>query len=203
MATRRYSMSLRLLALAPVAALLAACGGESLGDTSATGGGGSTDSIKVGLVVAQSGVVSSVGRDMENGFKLYLDQHQNTLGGKKVDLVTIDEGASAQSGATAVTRAVQQDQVDVVVGVVIGPTAMAGRDISDSSQTPAIMGNTGAVALGKDLASKWVWRASYDNEQPGKALGKKLAEDKSAGEFFLIAADYSGGHETLAGFKKT
>ncbi|MGI5490385.1 ABC transporter substrate-binding protein [Microtetraspora malaysiensis] len=192
-----------MLALASAVALLAACGGESLGGTSGSGGGGTSDSIKVGLVVAQSGVVSSVGRDMENGLKLYLDQHKNTLGGKKVNLITVDEGATAQSGAAAVTRVVQQEQADVVVGVTIGPTAMAGRDIFDSSQTPAVMGNTGAVALGKDLASTWVWRASYDNAQPGRALGEKLAKDESAGKFFLIAADYSGGHETLAGFKET
>ncbi|HEY9521782.1 MAG TPA: ABC transporter substrate-binding protein [Thermopolyspora sp.] len=205
MATRRGSMPQRVLTLGLAALLLSACGGESLGGGSGGSGDGDAgaDTLKVGLIVAQSGVVSSVGRDMEHGLKLYLDQHGDKLGGKTVQLVTVDEGSDAQSGAAAVTRAVQQEQVDVVVGVTIGPTAMAGRDIFDSTHTPALMGNTGAVPLGKDLKSEWVWRASYDNAQPGQALGKKLAADKDTGDFYLMAADYSSGHETLDGFKQT
>lgn len=198
------STPLRALALVSAAGLLASCGGESLGSNSsseggATGGG----SIKVGLLVAQSGVYSSVGKDMENGLKLYLQEHDNKVGDERVDLVTVDEGETPQSGVSGVTRLVQQEKVDVVLGVTAGPTATGGRDIFDSSKVPALMGNTGAVALSKDLASDWIWRASYDNGDPGKSLGKKLAEDKSAGKFFLIGADYSSGRETIDGFKET
>ena len=200
MATRRVLTPLRVLAAGLAATLLAGCGGESLGGSDGAAG---TKKIKVGLIVAQSGVVSSVGRDMERGLKLYLKQHGNKLGGRNVELVTVDEGENAQSGAAAVTRAVQQDQVDVVAGVTIGPTAMAGRDVFDSTKTPAVMGNTGAVELGGKLKSDYVWRASYDNAQPGRALGKKLAKEPDSGKFYLLAADYSGGHETLGGFKQT
>lgn len=189
-------------ALAVVGLLAAGCGGQSLGGS---GGGGSAgdSTVKVGLLVAESGVYSSVGRDMANGFKLYLEQHGNKLGGKKVDLVTVDEGGTPQSGVAGVTRLVQQDQVDTLVGIVAGPTAAGGRDIIDSAGVPTLMGNTGSVALGKDEKSDWIWRASYDNGDPGRALGSYMAQDPSAGKFFLIGSDYSGGHETLGGFKQT
>jgi branched-chain amino acid transport system substrate-binding protein len=183
--------------------LLAGCGGESLGGSGGGGGGGGDDTIKVGLLVAQSGVYSSVGRDMENGLKLYLEQNDNQVGGREVELVTVDEGETPQSGVAGVTRLVQQEQVDVVLGLTAGPTAIGGRDILDAAQIPALMGNTGAVALGGELASDWIWRASYDNGQPGRALAAKMTEEADAGNFFLIAADYSGGRETIAGFKET
>ena len=184
-------------------AMLAACGGESLGGSSDSAAGDGDETVKVGLLVAQSGVYSSVGRDMENGLQLYLEQNDNKIGGKTVELVTVDEGETPESGVAGVTRLVQQEQVDVVLGVTAGPTAIGGRDVLDASQTPALMGNTGAVALGSDLASEWIWRASYDNGQPGRALGKYLADGDATDEFFLIAADYSGGHETIEGFKET
>jgi branched-chain amino acid transport system substrate-binding protein len=119
--------------------------------------------------------------------------------------VTVDEGETPQSGVSAATRLVQQEQVDVVVGIVTGPTAMGSRDIFDASQVPVLLGNTGSIALGGDgeLASDWIWRAGYDNRDPGRSLGKYLAEDESAGDVFLIAPDYSGGHESIAGFKET
>lgn len=182
-----------------VSCLLTACGGSSLGSSS---GSGDDDTVKVGVLVAQSGVYAAVGEDMAAGLELYLEQHDDRLGGREVDVVTVDEGETPQSGVTAATRLVQQEQVDVVVGIVTSPTAMGSRDIFDSSQVPVLMGNTGASALGGELASDWIWRASYDNGDPGRSLGVFL-EEESAGDVFLIAPDYSGGHETIAGFKET
>ncbi|MDX3233912.1 ABC transporter substrate-binding protein [Streptomyces sp. ME19-01-6] len=177
-----------------------ACGSASLGGDD---GGSDDDTVKIGLLVARSGVYASVGRDMEQGFQLYLEQHGGELGGRKVEVVTVDEGDSPQSGVTGATRLVQQDQVDAVAGVTTGPTALGSRDIFDGSQVPVLLGNTGTVPLGDELASDWVWRAAYDNGDPGRALGKYLAEDGTAGDVYLIAPDYSAGHETLDGFKET
>lgn len=194
----------RMVRTVGVTALLtaaAACGGESLG--SADGASGNDDTIKVGLLVAQSGVYSSVGADMEAGFRLFLDAHEGMFGDRKVKIVTVDEGDTPQSGVAAATRLVQQEQVDVVVGIVTSPTAMGSRDIFDSAGVPVLMGNTGAVALGGKLASDWIWRASYDNGDPGRALGAHLADDAETDEVFLVAPDYSGGHEHIAGFKET
>lgn len=184
-----------------LAGLLAACGGGS-----ALGGeadGSNDDTIKVGLLVAQSGVYAPVGSDMERGFKLYLEAHDNMLGGRKVDLVTVDEGDDPQAGVAGATRLAQQENVDVVVGVTTGPTAMGSRDIFDSAQVLTILGNSGSVQLGTDLKSDWVFRAALDNGDPGRALGAHLADDESAGDVFLMGADSSGGHETLDGFKET
>ncbi|MFE2188312.1 ABC transporter substrate-binding protein [Streptomyces sp. NPDC059455] len=157
----------------------------------------------MGLLVSQSGVYASVGRDMQRGFQTFLDQHGGKLGGKTVNLVTVDEGSTPQSGVAGATRLVRQEQVDAVVGIVASPTAMGSRDIFNSAQVPVLMGNTGAVALGGAQASDWIWRASFDNRDPGRALGRRLAADASGGKVFLIASDYAGGHENLEGFKKT
>ena len=191
----------RMVGVTALLTAAAGCGGESLG--SADGASGDDDTIKVGLLVAQSGVYSSVGADMEAGFRLFLDAHEGKFGDRKAEIVTVDEGDTPQSGVAAATRLVQQEQVDVVVGIVTSPTAMGSRDIFDSAGVPVLMGNTGAVALGGKLASDWIWRASYDNGDPGRALGAYLADDAKTDEVFLVAPDYAGGHESIAGFKET
>lgn len=201
--TARFSRPWKgALALAAAAILLAACGGASLG-TSGAGNGSGDDTVKIGLLVAKSGVYASIGRDMENGFKLYLAEHGQKLGGKRVELIEVDEGESPQSGVAGVTRLVQQDRVDVVVGIVAGPTATGGADIFTSSQVPVLLGNTGAVSLAKEKASPWIWRASYDNGDPGRFLAPYLAQKLPPDQkVYLIAADYSSGHETIDGFKE-
>lgn len=180
--------------------LVSACGGAALGGS---GEGGSDGTIKIGLLVAQSGVYSAAGLDMQKGFELYLEEHGGKLGGHEVEVVTVDEGQDPQTGVAAATRLVQQERVDAVVGIVTGPTAMGSRDIFDGAQVPVILGNTGSVALGAELKSKWIFRGAADNRDPGRRLGAYLAQDESAGDVYLMAADYSGGHETIAGFKET
>lgn len=184
-----------------IATAASACGGGSLGDSG--NGGSDNGTIKVGELVALSGVYAPVGTDMKNGFELYLAEHDQKLGGHKVDLKVVDEGSEPTSGVTGATRLAQQDNVDVGVGIVSGPTASASRDIFDAAKIPVLLGNTGSVELGTTKKSDWIWRASYDNGDPGRILGADLAKDTKIGDFYLIGADYSGGHETLDGFKET
>lgn len=198
---KRRPMLMGVTGISALAMTLSACGGNALGggDSASKGAGAK---VKVGVLVSLSGAYAPVGQDMKRGFELYLSQHDNMLGGHKVDLDVVDEGSSAQSGSAGDTRLAQKDNVDAVVGIVSGPTAAAGRNIFDAAKVPVLMGNTGSVDLGKN-PSKWIWRASYDNGDPGRILGTAMAKDASAGKFYLIGADYSGGHETLDGFKQT
>lgn len=196
----RKRVSIRTLAACVVVPLLAAgCGGEALGG----GGGGSEgkDTVKVGMAVVKSGSIAAVGTLMESGFNFCLDQLGGKLGGREVELVTVDEGESPQTGVAAVTRLVQQEQVDVLVGVTTGPTLMGSRDIIDANQVPTLLGNSGSVVLRGEAFSEWMWRASQDNFAPGRVLATDLAADPNSGDFFLIGADFSGGHEIVQGFK--
>lgn len=197
---KRRTTVMGVAGAAVLAMSVSACGGDALGGGSAQKSAGET--VKIGELVALSGAYAPVGQDMKRGFDLYLSQHGNKLGGHKVSLDVVDEGSSAQSGAAGDTRLAQQDNVDAVVGIVSGPTAAAGRNIFDAAKVPVLLGNTGSVDLGKH-PSPWIWRASYDNGDPGRLLGTAMAKDPGAGKFFLLGADYSGGHETMDGFKQT
>lgn len=201
--THRFGVrSLQALVLLVVAALAAACGGSSLGETGGNAKASTQNQkVKIGMLVSLSGAYAPVGTDMKKGFDLYLEQHHKELGGHEVDLDTVDEGSSAQSGVAGDTKLAQQSGVDAVVGIVSGPTAAAGRDIFDSAKIPVLLGNTGSVDIGKN-PSPWIYRASYDNGDPGRLLGKHMAK-QSSGDFYLLGADYSGGHETLGGFEQT
>src|SRR5262249_38916937 len=80
----------------------------------AGGGGG----VKVGLVIPQSGVYAPLGVDMKRAWDLYLEKHGGKLGKSAVTTVVADEGESPQSGVPAVQKLLQNDQVDVLVGIV-------------------------------------------------------------------------------------
>ncbi|MFI0446356.1 ABC transporter substrate-binding protein [Actinomadura sp. 6N118] len=190
-------MTVPVLALGALA--LSACSGSSLGQS---GGGGSDGEIKVGLLVPLSGVYAPLGQDMRNGFQHYLDQHEGKLGGRKVKVVTADEGEGPQTGVPTAQKLVTQDQSAVVVGVVNSATALGLRDFFTESKKPLVIANAGADAITGANKSEYIWRTSFANGKVGAPLGPAVAKEVD-GSVYLIAADYAAGREQVSGFRKT
>ena len=180
------------------APLLAACGGSSLDGDDA--GGQDKGPIKIGLLLPQSGVYKSVGDDIGNGFNLYVKLNGGKLGGRKADLVYADEGEDAASGKAAYEKLAKQERVPVISGVVSSATMNAIKDLVEAGPIPLVGSNASPTAL---KGTKFIWRTSYVNEQPGVALGKYIAQQFSGQTVATIAADYAAGKDSVGGFVRT
>ena len=198
----------RLLAAAGTGVLtlaMAACGGGSLGgdddggggDGGGDGGGGGT--IKVGLVIPQAGVYTPLGEDMQQGWDLWLEENDGMMGDYEVETVIADEGEGPDTGVPAIQRLLQEDQVDVVVGIVNSATALGAADQFAEAQKLLIVTNAGAGAITGEAASPYVWRTSFTNAQIAAAMGQHLGEE-GVGPVYVMAPDYAAGQEVVAGF---
>lgn len=196
MARRVRTRMRHTIAVAALAVLAAGCGGG-------LGGGGGADSssgpVKIGLLVPQSGVYKALGNDMKAAFKLYVKQNDGKLGGREVEIILADEGDSAATGKAAAEKLVKQDDVLAVTGVVSSAVMNAVKGIFESQHVPLVGSNASPTNL---VDPEYIWRTSYVNDQPGKALGKYVANHVD-GPVYLIAADYQAGHDEVAGFKET
>ncbi|WP_109474280.1 ABC transporter substrate-binding protein [Ornithinimicrobium cavernae] len=197
MTTRRTTYLLALTAASTLA--LGACGGGTLGGGGDEGGEEADGTIKIGLLVPQSGVYKSLGDDMRAGFEVYLEEHDNTLGGLEVEVVLADEGETAESGKAAADKLVKQDQVTVVTGVVSSAVMNGVVDLFETSKIPLVGSNASPTTL---TDAEFIWRTSYVNDEPGEALGAYVAENVDGGVYFL-AADYQAGKDEVSGFKKS
>ncbi|OYO01658.1 amino acid ABC transporter substrate-binding protein [Enemella evansiae] len=193
----------RLWVIPAVTAVLAvsACGGGSLGASTGGGGGAASGPVKIGLSVPKSGVYASLGRDMEQGFKLYLNQKGNKLGGKDITLVETDEGSGPQTGVPATEKLITQDQVSAVAGIVNSATAAGLKKTFVESKVPLVVTNAGSDGL-TTPPSDYIWRSSFTNADTARAYGKRAKEQLGDGSVYLLAADYAAGKEHLEGFKK-
>jgi branched-chain amino acid transport system substrate-binding protein len=175
---------------------LAACGGDSsLGGDSENSDG----PIQIGLLVPQSGVYKALGDDMKAGFEVYLEQHDGQLGGHDVEVTLADEGETADSGRAAADKLVKQDGVLAVTGVVNSAVMNGIKDLFEGDEVPLVGSNASPTTL-TDV--NYIWRTSYVNDEPGKALGAYVAENVD-GPVYLMAADYQAGKDEVAGFKET
>lgn len=203
---RSLAPSLRKFAVIPAmigALALSACGGGSLGSGSGgSGEGGADGPVKVGISVPKSGVYAALGKDMEQGFKLYLEEKGNKLGGKDIELVETDEGAGPQTGVPATEKLITADQASVVVGIVNSATAAGLKNTFNESKVPLIVTNAGADTLTEPV-SDYIFRTSFTNGGVAEALGPKAKEELGDGSVYVLAPDYAAGKEAVAGFKKS
>lgn len=194
------SLITRWSVAAAAVGLLSACGGSALQEES----GGSEDAAAtVGLLVPKSGVYAPLGTDMENGFRLYLKEKGNKLGGKDITVKLVDEGGGPETGVPAGQSLAQDESVNAVVGIVNSAIALGLKDSFEEAKKPLIIGNAGADAITGASASDFVWRTSFANSESSAAIGKHVAEQVKGGSVYLIGPDYAAGKEFLGGFEKT
>lgn len=186
----------RLLGAMGAAGALAALPGCK-GSSQKTGGG----RIKIGMVVPQSGVYATVGTDMKRGWDLWLERHGGKLGKYEVETVVGDEGESPQSGVPAAQKLLQNDKVDVLVGVVSSAIALGVKNMVIEAKKLLIVANAGAGAITGDARTPYIWRTSFTNAQVASVMGKHLAGIADIGPVYVIAPDYAAGAEVIRGFK--
>ncbi|TAL75647.1 MAG: ABC transporter [Burkholderiaceae bacterium] len=156
--------------------------------------------LKVGFLVTLSGPEAPSGQSMVKGFKLYLADHNNELGGRKVDLVVANDGGHPASGLAAAQKLILQEHVQVIAGITLSPVALAIRDLVTRSKIPLVISNAGADAITGKQKSPYVWRVSFANCQPNYAMGSYVKSLVGSDGVYVLARDDAAGHEQVQGF---
>ena len=107
-----------MLAVALGAMSVAGCTGGALREESAGASSSRGSAVKIGFVAPLSGPFASAGEDLRRGFRFYLDRHEGRLGGRKVAVVEVDEGAGPETGVPAVRRLLTRERVVAAAGIV-------------------------------------------------------------------------------------
>ncbi|WFE39406.1 ABC transporter substrate-binding protein [Micromonospora sp. WMMD998] len=183
---RSRARTAALLALVLLAAPACADDGPSAG---------SADPVKIGLLASLSGTYQSVGKDIRDGFQLYLSAHDGKLGGRQVELVVADEGNGAATAVPAATKLLKQDRVAALTGIVGGGSVAAVYPLLNETKVPFV-GSNGRPEI-KDVSR--VWHTSYLSDEPGQAIAAHVREDVT-GSVYAIGPDYQGGWDELRGF---
>jgi len=157
--------------------------------------------IKVGLMLPYTGTYASLGTAITNGFKLALAERGGKLGGRSVDIVTVDDESDPAKAPENTNKLVKREQVDVLVGTVHSGVALAMAKIARESNTLVIDPNAGADELTGPLCSASFFRTSFSNWQPAYAMGK-VAADKKHKTAVTVSWKYTAGEQSANGFKE-
>ena len=157
--------------------------------------------IKVGFMLPYTGTYAVLGKNIDNAFRLYVEEKGGKLGGRAVEYVQVDDQAEPSKATDNMNKLVERDKVDVVVGTVHSGVQMAMVKIARESRKLMIIPNAGADAATRSACAPNIFRSSFTNWQPNFPAGKVMVDDghKTA---MTLTWKYSSGEEQMAGFKE-
>ncbi len=157
--------------------------------------------VRVGLMLPYTGTFAQLGVAIENGFRLAINEQGGKLGGREIEYFKVDDESDPPKGVENANKLVLRDKVDVIVGTVHSGVQMGIQKVARDTGVLSIIPNAGVLAATGGLCAPNVFRASFSNSQPTRALGAPMvkAGHKKA---VWITWKYAAGDEAFLGFKE-
>src|SRR5208283_5824221 len=74
------------------------------------------EELRIGYIAPVTGIFAQVGKDMVNGFQMYLDEHGGKLGGADVKFIVEDDQGKPDTSVTKAKKLILQDKVQMIIG---------------------------------------------------------------------------------------
>jgi len=158
--------------------------------------------IKVGLMLPYTGTYASLGTAITNGFKLAINETGGKYGGREIEYFTVDDESEPAKAPDNVNKLIKRDNVDVVVGTVHSGVALAMAKAARENNALLIIPNAGADEITGAMCAPNIFRTSFTNSQPARAMGKVAAE-KGHKTAVTLTWKYAAGEQSTGGFKET
>jgi branched-chain amino acid transport system substrate-binding protein len=161
------------------------------------------EELRIGFIAPMTGIFAQIGKDMVNGFEMYLAEHNNKLGGADVKFIVEDNQGKSDAAVTKAKKLVLSDKVNMFIGGLLASTGYALAPVSNSEKTLYIASIPAADDLTQRQASKYplFFRTTWTSSQPTHAIGQ-WACDQGYKKVTTIGADYAFGYEQVGGFQK-
>ena len=157
--------------------------------------------VRVGFMLPYTGTFAQLGVAIENGFRLAINEQGGKLGGREIEYFKVDDESEPSKGIENASKLVQRDKVDVLVGTVHSGVQMGIQKVARDSGVLSLIPNAGVHAATRSLCAPNVFRTSFTNSQPTRALGKAMY-DRGAKTAVWITWKYAAGDEAYEGFKE-
>jgi branched-chain amino acid transport system substrate-binding protein len=155
------------------------------------------DTVKIGAVLPLTGGLAPVGKQVQAGIQLYLQQHGATVAGKKIDLVIKDDAGVPDNSKRLAQELIVNDKV-AVIGSALTPSAMAVGPLSTQSKTANVVmvsGTSGVI----NPNNPYMVRTSFTLGQQSGIIGEWAAKNGSK-KVVIIQSDWAPGAEAAAVF---
>ena len=157
------------------------------------------DVVKIGLIVPMSGPFASTGRQIDAAVKLYMAQHGDTAGGKKVEVILKDDQNVPDTTKRLAQELIVKDHVAVIAGFGLTPLALAAAPLATQAKVPMVVMAAATAMITEQ--SPYIVRTGFT--LPQNTLGiARWAPKNGIKKVVTLVADYGPGIDAQNSFKK-
>jgi len=168
-----------------------------------SGYGQSKEPIRVGFLTPLTGALAQNGKDMLNGFQLYLEEVSSQMGGRKIKFIPEDDEALPAQTLTKARKLVEMDKVHILVGPLMASSAYALMPYVNSKKIPILLPISPSDDLTQRKVSKYMIRTGWTSSQAMHPFGEWVYKTLGYKKISAIGLDYSFGWEVLGGLQRT
>lgn len=139
-----------------------------------------SETIKLGLIVSETGPLEIYGGMVRDGADLAIDEINASGGilGKKVELITCNDQGSVKESIKAFNKLTDKDQVTGIIGPMISSTSLAVAPLAEKKKMPMISPTATHPDVTKDYP--YVFRAGYLDKDQGTVMAQFAANNLKA-----------------------
>ena len=154
--------------------------------------------LKMGISIPMTGAgFNAVGRQLAAAIKLYVEQHGDTVAGRKIDVILRDDAGVADNARRIVQEMIVNEKVGLI-GIGITPTSLAIAPLVTEARIPTLVLSSGAsVTVTK---SPYMVRAGFVIAQQSWIMAEWAAKNGSKRVVTLVN-DWATGIEAEIAFK--
>ena len=165
---------------------------------------GITDTeIKIGQTMPYSGPLSSygvIGRTEAAYFKMI--NEQGGVNGRKINLISVDDGYSPPKTVEQVRRLVEQEQVAFLFQTLGTPTNIAIRQYLNDNKVPQLFVATGAATFSDPEHFPWTMRFNPSYQTEAHVYAKHILAAKPGAKIAVLYQNDDFGKDYLIGMKE-
>jgi branched-chain amino acid transport system substrate-binding protein len=158
------------------------------------------ETVKIGLILPYSGQFADTATQIDNGIKLYMKQHGDTVAGRKIEIIRKDTGGVAPDVAKRLAQElIVRDKVDMLAGFALTPNTMAASDVSDQAKKFMVIMNAATSII--TTKSSYSTRTSMTLPMVGETMGN-WAHKSGIRKAYTMVSDFGPGHDAEGAFHR-
>jgi branched-chain amino acid transport system substrate-binding protein len=164
-------------------------------------GANAQGTVKIGVISAFSGQFADTGAQIDNGIKLYMKQHGDTVAGKKIEIIRKDTGGPNPDVAKRLAQElVVRDGADILAGFSLTPEALGAAGVADEAKKLMVVMNAATSIITEK--SPYIVRVSLTLPQIGETLGTWAVKKGGSKKAYTMVTDFGPGIDAEGAFQR-
>lgn len=155
--------------------------------------------VRIGLILTYTGQFTDNAAQMDNGIKLYMKQHGDTVAGRKIEIIRRDDAGTPDTAKRLAQELIANENVDILGGFVITPEALTVAPLSEQSKKLMVVMNAATAII--TTKSPYIVRSSLTLPQNCEVLGT-WAFQNGVKNVFTLVSDYAPGIDAETSFQR-